>query len=72
EAEMERMTSMMSALMAAHSQFQAAQSTNASATITSNPLLIRPEGCTWGMPQYSVNEEFRPIISEIPAPVVPQ
>ncbi|MCI86207.1 hypothetical protein A2U01_0107487, partial [Trifolium medium] len=24
------------------------------------------------MPQYSINEEFRPIISEIPAPVVPQ
>ncbi|MCI75534.1 hypothetical protein A2U01_0096803, partial [Trifolium medium] len=27
---------------------------------------------TWGMPQYSVNEEFRPIISEIPTLVVPQ
>ncbi|MCI66773.1 hypothetical protein A2U01_0088031, partial [Trifolium medium] len=33
---------------------------------------IRPEGCTWGMPQYSVNEEFRLVISEIPAPVVQQ
>ncbi|MCI70013.1 hypothetical protein A2U01_0091276, partial [Trifolium medium] len=72
EAEMERMTSMMSALMAAHSQSQAPQFTNASAAITSSSLLIRPEGCTWGMPQYSVNEEFRPVISEIPAPVVPQ
>ncbi|MCI56958.1 hypothetical protein A2U01_0078209 [Trifolium medium] len=35
-------------------------------------MLIRPEGCTWGMPQNSVNEEFRPVISEIPAPIVPR
>ncbi|MCI83544.1 hypothetical protein A2U01_0104820, partial [Trifolium medium] len=62
------MTSMMSALMATHSQSQAPQFTNASATITSSPMLIRPEGCTWSMPQYSVNEEFRPVISKIPAP----
>ncbi|MCI39334.1 hypothetical protein A2U01_0060565 [Trifolium medium] len=62
---------MMSALTAVHSQSQAPQFTNASAAITSSPLLIRPEGCTCGMPQYSVNEEFHPVISEIPAPAVP-
>jgi hypothetical protein len=71
ESEMERLAALVSTLL---TQSQVQPSANESSAIpspsvvTTNPLLTRPEGCTWGMPHFSVNEELHPVVSEISPP----
>ncbi|KAK2357197.1 hypothetical protein QL285_094492 [Trifolium repens] len=75
KGEMERLTAMMTDIMAAQAQAQASipQLTNTSlvqptsTVLTSTPQFTMPEGYPWGMPLHVFSEVFRPVVSGIQA-----
>ncbi|KAK2437857.1 hypothetical protein QL285_022701 [Trifolium repens] len=75
KGEMERLTAMVTDIMAAQAQAQASipQLTNTSlvqptsTVLTSTPQFTMPEGYPWGMPLHVFSEAFRPVVSEIQA-----
>ncbi|KAK2410935.1 hypothetical protein QL285_046268 [Trifolium repens] len=75
QAEIEKLTAMMTTVLAAQAQAQASvpQLTNTSlvqptsTVLTSTPQFTMPEGYPWGMPLYVFSEGLRPVVSEIQA-----
>ncbi|MCI02886.1 hypothetical protein A2U01_0023920, partial [Trifolium medium] len=81
QAEIEKLTGMMTTLMATQNQVSAPVpqpgNTFVPPLVSSAPLgapqLVMPEDCPWGMPTGFFGEESRPVVSEIPhaQPTVP-
>ncbi|KAK2369039.1 hypothetical protein QL285_082195 [Trifolium repens] len=75
QAEIEKLTAMMTTVLAAQAQAQASvpQLTNTSlvqptsTVLTSTPQFTMPEGYPWGMPLHVFSEGFRPVVSGIQA-----
>ncbi|KAK2398467.1 hypothetical protein QL285_048404 [Trifolium repens] len=75
KGEIERLTTMMTDILAAQAQAQASvpQLTDTSlvqptsAVLTSTPQFTMPEGYPWGIPLHVFSEGFRPVISGIQA-----
>ncbi|KAK2370575.1 hypothetical protein QL285_083616 [Trifolium repens] len=73
QAEIEKLTAMMTTVLAAQAQAQASvpQLTNTSlvqptsTVLTSTHQFTMPEGYAWGMPLHVFSEGFRPVVSEI-------
>ncbi|KAK2371753.1 hypothetical protein QL285_072966 [Trifolium repens] len=78
KGEMERLTAMVTDIMAAQAQASIPQLTNTSlvqptsTVLTSTPQFTMPEGYPWGMPLHVFSEGFRPVVSEIQASVAQQ
>ena len=75
QAEIEKLTAMMTTVLAAQAQAQASvpQITGTSlvqptsTVLTSTPQFTMLEGYAWGMPLHVFSEGFRPVVSEIQA-----
>ncbi|KAK2369196.1 hypothetical protein QL285_082345 [Trifolium repens] len=80
KSEIERLTTMMTDILAAQAQAQASvpQLTDTSlvqptpTVLTSTPQFTMLEGYAWGMPLHVFSEGFRPVVSEIQASIAQQ